>query len=84
MEPARKLYGRTDSSFFYEDVEEAEQKTLGMILWEPEKLEQVRTKLNPNDFRYEKHRLISARNQATEKLNKNLAVERLFAHRARY
>jgi len=58
MEPARQSYKRTLSGFLYDGVEVAEQKTLGMILWNPEKLEQVRTKLSPNDFRYEKHRLI--------------------------
>jgi len=48
----------TESTERFLKLQEAEQRTLGGILLNPERLLQVKAVLNLKDFRYEKHRLI--------------------------
>ena len=42
----------------FQDLLEAEQRILGLILWEPDRITQASNVLTTSSFRYEKHRLI--------------------------
>jgi replicative DNA helicase len=52
-------YNRGKKNYLsFQNIEEAEQKTLGLILWEPDRITQASNVLTTSSFRYEKHRLI--------------------------
>jgi len=53
-----KSFGRVKGLWTFEEIEEAEQKLLGQIFLEPERLCKIADSLEPQDFRYEKHRTI--------------------------
>lgn len=66
----------------YEDqfmkLEEAEQMTLGFLLLNPERLTRVKAFLKPQDFRYDKHRLIFEAMLEIEQQNIHLDLVTLF------
>lgn len=54
----RTAMSYTENTDRFIQIKEAEQMTLGGILLHPERLTQVKSVLKPEDFRYEKHRII--------------------------
>ena len=58
MEAVKHFTGRFGGGQLFDNIMEAEQMTLGGILLHPERLTRVKAVLKPDNFHYEKHRMI--------------------------